>query len=234
MSSSEVPSNEISQNVQAENSGVAFVQGSGVQNNHVVHNHLGGAYLNPEELFRRGVDHLRGRHYEKAEAYLTAAAEAGHMEAMRSLAPLERNGPYVGAWTRKLAELGDAQALYDVGCTAHYELELNDYRINFGGRKHLIEALESFEKALAAGHEGALLHLGFIYYKVGEYRDAIPYLEKAVQFLKREGRLDEQQLWAKLKHSQSKVARQQKEAARKAARERRDRDTLHWRPFKRR
>ncbi|MGA5120938.1 hypothetical protein [Streptomyces pseudogriseolus] len=200
----------IQQSIHADDSGVAFVQGSGTQHNNVTQNYFGSGGLptTPENLYRQGEMKLQALEWDEAHLFLTAAAEAGHVEAMQRLSGFPSMG---GAfWTQKLAEIGDADALYSLGMTARAKRDGNYPRERAMYRE---EALKWFEKALQAGREDALVDIGYLLYEAERYEEAIPYLEKALQYLERTGENDEQFLARRLKSSRKKVARQREREA---------------------
>ncbi|MFB7619453.1 tetratricopeptide repeat protein [Kitasatospora sp. NPDC056181] len=194
----------IEQNVSVENSGVAFVQGSGTQHNSVTQNYFGASGLppTPENLYRQGELILQAQGYDEAQLFLIAAAEAGYKPAMDLLSTYEQFGMGGGCWTRTLADMGDPDALYRLARKARAARDGSPERA-----RHRDEAIELFKKALEAGREDALIDLGYLLHEAGRLEEAIPYLEQALDHLERERKSDEYYLEGKLRSSRKKLAR---------------------------
>ncbi|MFD7826234.1 hypothetical protein [Kitasatospora sp. NPDC059803] len=203
----------IEQNVGVENSGVAFVQGSGTQHNNVTQNYFGPTGLppTPENLYRQGELKLQAQEYDEAQLFLTAAAEAGYKPAMDLLSTYEQFGMGNGYWTRTLADMGDPDALYRLARKARAARDGSPECA-----RHRDEAIDLFKKALGAGCEDALVDLGYLLHEAGRIEESIPHLEQAIDYLKRERKSDEYYLESKLKSSRKKLARQREKDEKRA------------------
>ncbi|MBC9728453.1 tetratricopeptide repeat protein [Streptomyces sp. TRM68367] len=208
----------IRQNVHTEDSGVAFVQGAGNQHNHVTQNYFStdsSLPNDPETWYRQGEMKLQALEYAEAELFLLAAAEAGHVEAMKRLAgiySLTARGKSAH-WYLKLAELGDVDAYTSLGGLVKYRLSLAN---SPSERVPLVdEAIGWYRKALDAGDEEAAIEIGLILYKESRYEEAIPYLETAAELIKRDPDLDDEYFVdSKLKRARKAQERQHRKAER--------------------
>ncbi|MEU3559732.1 hypothetical protein [Kitasatospora sp. NPDC006786] len=178
----------------------------------MIQNYFGmtGVPLTPENLYRQGMK-LAVRDWGEAERLLTAAAEAGYRPAIEHLSSVELGG---GRWTELLADMGDPDGLYRAGRVRAWHASQSG---SYGREKALRdEAIEYFEKALEAGREDAVVCLGDLIYKSGRLEEAIPALERAIEYLERNQERDENLLGWKLERARKEIARQQKKAEKRA------------------
>jgi TPR repeat protein len=228
----EDPSRKIEQNVHAENSGVAFVQGSGSQNNHLTQNYYSAGTIlpnDPESCYQYGEMKLQAGEYGEGEWALNAAAEAGHVKAMKRLAGLYAIADKGRAahWNLKLAELGDPDAYWSLGFWVEHRL---DYTHSESERSQLVsEAVDWYKKSCDAGKDKAAVELGDLLLREGRYEESIPYLEMAVQFLKRERSLDTPSMESKLKRARKELERQHQKMARQQKKAAGERSQRWWR-----
>ena len=116
--------------------------------------------------------------YRQAMELCQQAAEAGNVEAMKGLACMysnsmgvEKNYKKAAKWYQQAADLGDADAMCELGW-------LYEYGTN-GVERNYEKGVELFRQAADAGHTQAMCGLGFMY-RIGEGVERNP--EKAVEW----------------------------------------------------
>ncbi|MET9761117.1 hypothetical protein ABZ016_18945 [Streptomyces sp. NPDC006372] len=166
-----------------------------------------------ESLYRQGEMKLQAREYGEAELFLLAAAEAGHVEAMKRLASLYgmRRKETAHRWYMRLAELGEVDGYNGLGYLAKYRLDLVN---SPSERTPLVdEAVGWYRKALDAGDKEAAIEIGLILYREDRYEEAIPYLETSTELIKRDPKLDDEYfVESKLKRARKAQERQRRKA----------------------
>jgi TPR repeat protein len=229
----EEPSRRIEQSVHAENSGVAFVQGSGSQNNHLTQNYYSAGTIlpnDPESCYQYGEMKLQAGEHGEGEWALNTAAEAGHVNAMKRLAGLYAitDKGRAAHWNLKLAELGDPDAFWSLGFWVECRL---DHTRSEPERAQLVnDAVVWYKKSCDAGKEKAAVELGDLLFRESRYEESIPYLEMAVEFLKRERSLDVPSVESKLKRARKALERERQKMARQEDRSSGEPSRRWWRP----
>lgn len=213
----------IRQNIQADDSGVAFVQGAGAQNNNVTQNFYGSAGLpaTPENLYRQGKIKLNVGD-EEGELFILAAAEAGHVEAVKEMRKMASvRWAYLSEerdrWNLKLIELGVPDGYADLAACHKLRMghaDTADERMGL-----LEEAVSCYKRAIEGGLEGATEDLGMLLHEEGRHEEAIPYLERAIAHLKDEGDFVWDDVEAALRSAQKALRSQQRKAGREQLRE---------------
>ncbi|MCG0286108.1 hypothetical protein [Streptomyces sp. PSAA01] len=184
----------VRQNIQADNGGVAFSQGTGRQHNEVTQHFYGPgsvAASDAESCFRYGKLKFESQEYGEAEFPLVTAAEAGRVEAMELLYLLYEvtgRGEKAREWVERLAELGEPDACREMG--RDVELKIAFTRTQTRRYVPLVElvdeALGWYRKGYDAGHDVMAENIGKLLYKECRYDEAIPYLEEAIAVNERE------------------------------------------------
>ncbi|MGP8302006.1 hypothetical protein ACTPOK_29615 [Streptomyces inhibens] len=222
MSAVEEPSERIRQNAQADNGGVAFVQGAGNQHNQLTQHFYGpGAVApnDPEGSFRYGKLKWEAREFSEAEWPLTHAAEAGHTEAMdllRLLYLFTGRHDKEKHWTQKLAECGDPDACDKMARDIERDIEFRrGHTRRYLPLTELVdEALGWYRKGYEAGQDKMAQPIGLLLYAEYRREEAIPYLEEALRVIQREGERDEHGVGWRLNSARKELERQQKKQAR--------------------
>ncbi|MFI1884869.1 hypothetical protein [Streptomyces jumonjinensis] len=191
MNSPEESPQNIRQEIHADDSGVAFAQGTGVQNNNVTQNYYGseGLPATPENLYRQGKIKLNAGD-EEGELFILAAAEAGHVEAVKEMRKMASiRWAYLSEerdrWNLKLIELGVPDGYSDLAACKKLRMSHADTTNERMGL--LGEAVSYYKKAIDGGLEGATEDLGMLLHSEGMHEEAIPYLERAIVYIKDEG-----------------------------------------------
>ncbi|MEV6728726.1 tetratricopeptide repeat protein [Streptomyces sp. NPDC051364] len=219
MTSAAEPPPETRQDVHVEDSAVAFTQGTGTQNNYVTHNHVvynGAPPSNPEGLYRQGKAKL-GAGDEEGELLIVAAAEAGHVEAVKEMRKLSAlRWAYLSEerdrWNLKLIELGVPEGYSDLA--ACKKLRMDDAETIEERVPLYREAIAYYEKAIDVGLEGDTEDLGMLLYDAGNYEEAIPYLERAITYIKDEGDFEWRDVESTLRSARKKLQSERRKAER--------------------
>ncbi|MFD5570424.1 tetratricopeptide repeat protein [Streptomyces cadmiisoli] len=223
MTSPEENPQNIRQDIHADDSGVAFVQGTGAQHNNVTQNYYGSAGLpaTPENLYRQGKIKLKAGDAE-GELFIEAAAEAGHIEAVKEMRKMASvRWAYLSEerdrWNLKLIELGVPDGYSDLAACHKLRMRHADFADE---RMELLEkAISCYEKAIDGGLEGATEDLGMLLHEEGMHEEAIPYLERAIVYIKDEGDFPWDDVEAALRSARKTLRSQQRKAEREQLRE---------------
>ncbi|MCL1945422.1 MAG: sel1 repeat family protein [Firmicutes bacterium] len=128
-------------------------------------------------VYRNGV--VVDKDFEKSFQLFLKAAQSGHAHAQYNLALRYYNGQGVAKdfkqatlWFAKAADQGHVQALYALGFR---------YLNGDGVAKDTNTALEIFEKVAEKGLAYAQYNLGKQYCELGQYINAVSWLQKAVE-----------------------------------------------------